>query len=290
MISNTINYKVYIGQARHWVKSGLLASGDIKYIHHGYMERFYQHTQRATGKTSNSNACPKLYNAIRKHGIQNFYITRLGTYPMREINDREEFWIRMFDSVTHGYNTSSTVIAPNSELAAKKVHESWMDPEYRESHSDGYINRKKEPLPLNITLHHREGVMDGYAVCIRRHNKNITHKLFPNTNCSNEEALSRAIRWRDAVLFLLDEHQDPDKVIEILSSTKKKRPLPQCIYPEYQYGILTGYRVTITRQRKKHQKSFYSKQYTLEQNLQLAIQWKEQLLEQLGNNSSASPV
>lgn len=87
MIVNTINDKVYIG----------LTSKTIE-------ERFKEHANRAK---NNSNTNRPLYIAIRKYGIDNFYICSLETVKTKkEASEKEIYWVDIYDSFNNGYNAT----------------------------------------------------------------------------------------------------------------------------------------------------------------------------------------
>lgn len=86
IIKNTLNSKVYVGQTTVSLKL-----------------RFQNHLSAAR--------CNKGYvigKAIRKYGEQNFYIELLEECLTEEINNREIYWIKLFDSTNNnfGYNMS----------------------------------------------------------------------------------------------------------------------------------------------------------------------------------------
>ena len=84
-IYNTINNKVYIGQTTTTLK-----------------QRFSKHIQSIK---SNDRKKMKLYNAMLKYGTSNFYIELIeDNVPTKDLIDREEYWIRYYDSVNNGYN------------------------------------------------------------------------------------------------------------------------------------------------------------------------------------------
>ena len=84
IVKNLINDKVYIGQTT-------------------CVERRWQdHKCNALSRNRNS----KFYNAIRKYGIENFYIETLETnIPSEDIERIETEYIKKFDSVEKGYNS-----------------------------------------------------------------------------------------------------------------------------------------------------------------------------------------
>ena len=88
-ITNLINNKVYIGQSKNIKK------------------RWNSHRSRAF----NSNAPDYenvLYRSIRKYGLENFTFEVIENCSMKELNERENFWINYYRSNNSdfGYNIS----------------------------------------------------------------------------------------------------------------------------------------------------------------------------------------
>lgn len=85
-ISNTKNNKVYIGQT-------------IQPLSKRWGAHLYR--ARTFGKT-------KLYINMRKVGIDNFYIEQIDeASSIDELNKLEEYYIKVYDSINNGYNTSN---------------------------------------------------------------------------------------------------------------------------------------------------------------------------------------
>lgn len=81
-ITNVINEKVYIGQTIQTLT-----------------KRWWGHW------SEHCRACPKLKNSIRKYGKENFTIEIIDTANLiQDLNKKEEFWIKHFNSVEFGYN------------------------------------------------------------------------------------------------------------------------------------------------------------------------------------------
>jgi group I intron endonuclease len=54
---------------------------------------------------SSRGACPKLYSAMRKYGIENFTIKSLDfASSTQELNKKELFWIKKLNTIEKGYN------------------------------------------------------------------------------------------------------------------------------------------------------------------------------------------
>lgn len=79
-ITNLINNKIYIGQTNLTPQL-----------------RFQKHKL-----SSKSDACPKLYKAFRKYGIDNFLLETIC--ETQTPNEDEKYWIQYYDSVNNGYN------------------------------------------------------------------------------------------------------------------------------------------------------------------------------------------
>jgi group I intron endonuclease len=91
-----VNDKVYIGQTTCYVKSR------DKLRKKGAKSRIDEHFNDAFNE--NRNSSPKFYNAIRKYSRAGFTWDILETVPLDQLNDREVYWIKEYDSVKKGYN------------------------------------------------------------------------------------------------------------------------------------------------------------------------------------------
>ena len=87
IITNLINGKVYIGQTIQTLK-----------------DRWYGHCRRGTSK-SETNMCIK--RAIFKYGKENFTIKELEKCNIEDLNNREIYYINLYDSINTGYNVAT---------------------------------------------------------------------------------------------------------------------------------------------------------------------------------------
>ena len=87
VLQNTINNKIYIGQTTNPKKRML----------------DHKARSRAICKNQRNNI---LYNAIRKHGFENFKMTIIEENVVDEIDDAEKLWISIFNTRNkyYGYN------------------------------------------------------------------------------------------------------------------------------------------------------------------------------------------
>ena len=83
-ITNKVNGKVYIGQSIRPIE-----------------QRFQRHINDAVNNILDTHFA----RAIRKYGKENFYIELIETCDSQtELNLREQYWIRKYDSINNGYN------------------------------------------------------------------------------------------------------------------------------------------------------------------------------------------
>ena len=85
-ITNQINQKAYIGKT-------------IYDINHRWEEH-----KRDYNKEKNKNR--PLYKAIRKYGIDNFTIEKIEEVDIKELSNREIYWIEYYHTFSNGYNAT----------------------------------------------------------------------------------------------------------------------------------------------------------------------------------------
>ena len=97
-IENLVNGKVYIGQTT----SKLGFKG--RYPHSGIgIERVYKYHKKA----KQNGHSPNLYllNSIEKYGMNNFYVNETFdvAFSLKELNIKEEFWIKYYESTNRKF-------------------------------------------------------------------------------------------------------------------------------------------------------------------------------------------
>lgn len=85
---NKINNNSYIGQARNIAK------------------RIYEHLRSTYDDRMEDYNYP-LHKAIRKYGEDNFELILLERCEVKELNEREIYWITKYDSYRNGYNQTA---------------------------------------------------------------------------------------------------------------------------------------------------------------------------------------
>lgn len=88
-ITNIINNKVYIGQSIRPIE-----------------DRFKRHINDAINNILDTHFA----RAIRKYGAENFVIEAIDeASDQDELNQKEQFWIRKYDSINSGYNETDAI-------------------------------------------------------------------------------------------------------------------------------------------------------------------------------------
>lgn len=82
-IFNDINKKIYIGKTASTIN-----------------ERWLKH------QWAYLNYDWHLYRAMRKYGIEHFYIEEVEKCEDIYLNEREKYWIKQYDSFHNGYNST----------------------------------------------------------------------------------------------------------------------------------------------------------------------------------------
>ena len=86
-ISNNINNKVYIGKTTY-----------------STIEQRFQEHCRDSHKINKEKR--PLYNAMRKYGIEHFFISLIEECDLSILETREQYWIDIYDSYNNGYNAT----------------------------------------------------------------------------------------------------------------------------------------------------------------------------------------
>lgn len=98
-IENTINHKVYIGQTTE--RNGF----NGRYCYNGDgIERVYNYHNNRKNRDAEYNH--HLFNSIEKYGFDAFVVDEIFDVALspEELNDKEIFYIKQFDSFYNGYN------------------------------------------------------------------------------------------------------------------------------------------------------------------------------------------
>lgn len=248
-ITNKINNKIYIGKTKKYYKE--------KYF--GIEGRFNNHITSANSK-SKCNDCPRLYNAIKKYGKDNFTIELIEETTINLIDQREKHYINTLKSYDSkiGYNISlgggGRSVVNVSDDIRKKISQ---------AQSKGEMNIKPYVNDNNIHV--------GYFAR-RRENGKVFQKYFTSTKFSLEQNLTKAREW---ISNISKTHQDS----EIKYNKKDNLPINiTAIKDSTNKDVVIGYRFNIMINGKKITKSFQDKKANLDYLLNKSIEFKNATL------------
>lgn len=100
-IANDLNDKVYIGQ-----------STDIK-------RRFKQYIQDVLNESRRNRS--KIHKVMWEYGIEHFSFEIIEECNFNELDDREIYWIKYYDSFHNGYNSTAGGKTPKEESHPKAI-------------------------------------------------------------------------------------------------------------------------------------------------------------------------
>lgn len=102
-ITNVINNKVYIGQTIRPIE-----------------ERFKRHINDSLNNILDTHFA----RAIRKYGADNFIIEKIDfADSQNELNKKEQYWIRFYNSVINGYNETDAIYKSGGNTYQSKTSE-----------------------------------------------------------------------------------------------------------------------------------------------------------------------
>jgi group I intron endonuclease len=262
-ITNKINDKIYIGQA-----SCFVGSNNNRW---GSLGRWKSHVSEAI--KNNDDHCVLLNNAIRKYGPENFEVKTLYKGNFSEINDKEVYYIQLFNSLTpNGYNLKTGGDkGKDSDDTKKKKSDAHIGKEHsdktKENISKGQLGNRRNPIKRK---HEEDNNLPKYIYAIREKNiiKRYTIDGFPigihkpeylpqitfsiSKYGSKELALKAAIEHLDEIKKKYNYIEEEIKTVKVDTNTtsaneKKeknvKEKLPEYIYPIIEDCKIKGYYV-----------------------------------------------
>lgn len=115
-IVNKVNGKIYVGQTTETIE-----------------QRFKRHMGYQKDEHDT-----KFYRAVRKYGVDNFYIEVIEEVEDREqLNAREEYWIRELDTVNSGYNSYYGGFSSGGDTLSNHPNLEAIKDKIREHHKGG---------------------------------------------------------------------------------------------------------------------------------------------------------
>lgn len=290
-ITNMINNKKYVGQALSYIyKKG-------KIVKHGMEGRFNVHREDAQ---NGSESCPKLYNAMRKYGIDNFKVELIKICPAENLFDEESSKILEYDAIKEGYNIVALNSTTIGQMKSKNNRLSRID-KIRSTMKDKWANNKQyietttnanlmavkkravEGTTKKINKHLPNNIYkneDGYDIRIMRNGEHKITSVTSKTK-SDDELLKEAISIRDKLMV------DMENGIVVRHDKKKDHngsDLPDCISSFSARGSF-GYKVVLRRGDKRIDKIFVDSKLSMDDKLQKAKDTLQILLDNVNKNN-----
>lgn len=139
-ITNLINGKCYIGQSRDiWTR---LTHHLINYCDQNCAQYNFQ-----------------IYQAIRKHGLNNFRVDIVEKCSESDLNDREIYWIEHYDSYRNGYNATMGAYHMPDSIKAQEARDKSRETFLRNNH--GGENHPRAKLSNDEVVAIRQRYIDG---------------------------------------------------------------------------------------------------------------------------------
>lgn len=248
LITNLVNDKKYIGKTKNTIE-----------------RRWSQHLSNAK---LNANKCIYLENAIRKYSKENFRMEVILICNVEQLDYYETSFIKsyMTNNREFGYNIcdggGGSINRPVTEDHRAKISKA---------------NKKSEnDLPVGIQERkNKDGLVVGYVVSKNINSTRYT-KNFANSKNSLETNLELATKWLENLD--LGNKEDTNRY-------NRTNNLPKNISNHYTAKKeIDGYQVKLEHKGKRYIKSFTFKNLSMEEKLQMALEYKEKLIEELRNN------
>jgi len=259
--------KLYIGQTVCVLNNGKK---------NGYEERWKQHKNAAISKEE--GGCRALNRAIRKYGSKNFKLELIEIVPIEKMNERETYWIKELNTLSpNGYNLttgggSGTTHSDETRIRISKANKGLI-----RKNKNARKREEDNNLPKYVRSMFKEGKCIGYKI---DEHPTIENKSFTSGKFSLDEKLKMAINYLETsqatktpkIYELNPKLKAPDEQFKRKHSEDKN--LPKYISSYHSSGR-KGYIIT----HHTISKSFLSMKLTMEEKLQLAINFLQNPVE-----------
>lgn len=122
-IENKINHKVYIGQTKLNV-----------------LDRWDEHRRINDNSVIAGKNCP-IKLAFKKYGIENFTFSIIERCQIKDLNIREIYWIKYYDSYNNGYNATKGGQGSFGKRKLTEEQESKLIELYKQGKGPNYLGR-----------------------------------------------------------------------------------------------------------------------------------------------------
>ena len=194
-ISNSVNEKVYIGQTIRTIES-----------------RFKRHIHDAL---KNSDSLIHFHRAIRKYGADKFSIEQIDIADSQEeLDAKEKYWIKYYDSILNGYNEASGGQGGNTYVGISEDRLSNIKQKIGQKNF-GKNNGMSNQVKCKSVISQQELHFDTLTQCLQYFN-------IKNKEIVTARALHKnRILWHDEWLFSYEDDEYITDYIIYDSSTRK---------------------------------------------------------------------
>lgn len=195
-ITNLINNKIYIGQAK-----------DVS-------QRWYEHCLESATKKNNRKLC----NAIRKYGVNNFKVETIEG-PIENYNEREQYWIAYYNTfldAEKGYNMTIGGEDPPVTKGEKSYFAKYKDEDILK------IQKILKETALDYAQISQDfGVTVDYLSLINRglirRNDELEYPLRKHDNCRKDKKIVYQITY--LLLYTTNSIEEIGRKLEVDSNT-----------------------------------------------------------------------
>lgn len=145
LVTNTINKIQYIGQAKNI------------YV------RFNNHHKTDYLNPKNSCYNTKFYKALREYGLENFVVSIIELCPVEELDEKEIYYIDLYDTYHHGYNST-----PGGQYQSPNIHSPEVEEKRRQTREENQSlkseNHPRAKLTNDEVIKIRQRYIDGESI------------------------------------------------------------------------------------------------------------------------------
>jgi group I intron endonuclease len=257
LVRNIENKKCYVGQAKKYVS--------LNNFTWGTQGRWKSHIREALG--GKKDHCLLLNQAIRKHGVDGFEVTKLCDCLLTEMDDLERQYIQQYNSLApNGYNvtTGGTSNKRSVKLSDEKKERGKHSEKTKDNISQGQLGNRRgskarkyeedNDLPKYINAKREKRVVVGYIIGkfpIGVDKKKYISKSFscasnPQSAYNDAIAYLEKLKEKYKDLQVQLEQTKTQKLNEEATEMRKSKlidNLPQHVFPILDGKILKGYYV-----------------------------------------------
>lgn len=125
--------------------------------------------------------CPVFYKAIQKYGLENFYLEILEEAPIDLINEKEQEWIKFYNTqIPNGYNISEGGSSNSKPVYQYKADTGELIAGFNSLTEAARVNKLNTIQYISDCIHGRRKTAHGYIWDIHKYTKVEPQEYYPN--------------------------------------------------------------------------------------------------------------